>query len=131
MSKSLRRVKAALAELGLEDTICKTAGAATAQMAADAVGCEVDQIGKSIIWSKKMFGKSRCCSRSTHFKAMRPTGNQAFDAYKHDTLTRLANEQEELLAFLERLRQAKDRAEFDNFLKERDSKAKADEKEEA
>ena len=75
-----------------------------------------------------MFGKSRCCSRSTHFKAMRPTGNQAFDAYKHDTLTRLANEQEEFLAFLERLRQAKDRAEFDDFLKERDSKAKADEK---
>ena len=31
---------------------------------------------------------------------MRPTGNQAFDAYKHDTLTRLANEQEEFLAFL-------------------------------
>ena len=62
---------------------------------------------------------------------MRPTGNQAFDAYKYDTLTRLANEQEEFLAFLERLRQAKDRAEFDDFLKERDSKAKADEKEEA
>ena len=62
---------------------------------------------------------------------MSPTGNQAFDAYKHDTLIRLANEQEELLAFLERLRQAKDRAEFDEFLQERDSKAKADEKEEA
>ena len=57
---------------------------------------------------------------------MRPTGNQAFDAHKHDTLTRLANEQEEFLAFLERLRHAKDRAEFDDFLKERDSKAKAD-----
>ena len=37
MSKSLRRVKAALAELGLEDTICETAGATTVQMAADAV----------------------------------------------------------------------------------------------
>ena len=84
-----------------------------------------------MIWSKKMFGKSRCCSRSTHYEAMRPTGNQAFDAYKHDTLTRLANEQEEFLAFLERLSHAKDRAEFDDFLKERDSKAKADEKEEA
>ena len=78
-----------------------------------------------------MFRKSRCCSRSTHFKAMHPTGNQAFDAYKQDTLTRLANEQEEFLAFLERLRHAKDRAEFDDFLKERDRKPKADEKEEA
>ena len=50
MSKSLRRVKAALAELGLEDMICETSGATTAQMAADAVGCGVDQIGKSIIF---------------------------------------------------------------------------------
>ena len=50
MSKSLRRVKAALAELGPEDTICETAGATTAQMAAGAVGCDVDQIGKSIIF---------------------------------------------------------------------------------
>ena len=50
MSKSLRRVKAALAELGLEDTICETAGATTAQMAADAVSCDVHQIGKSIIF---------------------------------------------------------------------------------
>ena len=50
MSKSRRRVKAALDKLGLEDTICETAGATTAQMAADAVGCDVDQIGKSIIF---------------------------------------------------------------------------------
>ena len=54
MSKSLRRVKAALAELGLEDTIRETAGATTAQMAADAVGCEVDQIGKSIIFKSRI-----------------------------------------------------------------------------
>jgi prolyl-tRNA editing enzyme YbaK/EbsC (Cys-tRNA(Pro) deacylase) len=50
MSKSLRRVKAALAELGLEDTVCETQGATMAEMAADAVGFEVDQIGKSIIF---------------------------------------------------------------------------------
>lgn len=78
-----------------------------------------------------MFGKSRCCSRSTHFKAMRPTGNQAFDAYKNDTLTRLASEQEEFLAFLDRLRKAKDHAELDDFLKERDTVTKTDEKEQA
>jgi hypothetical protein len=50
MSKSLRRVKAALAKLGLENTIRETAGATTAQMAVDAVGCDVDKIGKSIIF---------------------------------------------------------------------------------
>jgi len=61
---------------------------------------------------------------------MRPIENQAFDACKHKTLTRLANEQERFLPFLELLRQAKDRAEIDHFLKERESKAKADEKQE-
>ena len=50
MSKSLRRVKAALAKLGLENTIRETAGATTAQMATDAVGCDVDKIGKAIIF---------------------------------------------------------------------------------
>ena len=50
MSKSLRRVKAALAKLDLENTIRETTGATTAQMAADAVGCDVDKIGKSIIF---------------------------------------------------------------------------------
>ena len=48
---------------------------------------------------------------------MRPTLNQDFDAYKHKSLTRLANEQERFLPFLELLRQAKDRAEIDDFLK--------------
>ena len=64
-----------------------------------------------------MFGKSRVYSRSKHFNAMRPTLNQDFDAYKHKSLTRLANEQERFLPFLELLRQAKDRAEIDDFLK--------------
>ena len=50
MSKSRRRVKAALDKLGLEDTIRETVGATTAQMATDAVGCDVDKIGKSIIF---------------------------------------------------------------------------------
>ena len=88
-------------------------------------------IANMVLGFSKMFGISRCCSRSTHFQAMRPTWDQAFDAYKHDTLTRLANQQEEFIAFLERLRHANDRAEFDDFLKEPDSKPKADEKEEA
>ena len=50
MSKSLNRVKAAMTALGLPDTILETGLAKTAQMAADQVGCHVDQIGKSIIF---------------------------------------------------------------------------------
>ena len=49
MSKSLKRVQQALLDLGLGDTVITTAEAKTAEMAAKAVGCAVDQIAKSII----------------------------------------------------------------------------------
>lgn len=55
--------------------------------------------------------------------ALRPTGNSAFDAYKADTLRRLEEEQGRFEAFLERLREAKDKAEFDQFLDERAKKS--------
>ncbi len=48
----------------------------------------------------------------------RPTssGNGAFDDYRAETLKRLEDEQREFKDFLERLRFAKDRAEFDQFM---------------
>ena len=51
--------------------------------------------------------------------AMRPTGNRAFDEYRAEALRRLEEEAQEFQAFLERLRMAKDRAEFDDFMRER------------
>jgi hypothetical protein len=77
-----------------------------------------------MIWSKKMFNKS-CCShhsRKSH-KHWRSSGNMAFNAYRQDTIDRLAQEQQDFEAFLDRLRQAKDKAEFDEFLKDREKKA--------
>lgn len=47
------------------------------------------------------------------------SGNHAFDEYKTETLRRLEEEQKEFGAFLERLRFAKDKAEFDQFMSER------------
>jgi len=47
------------------------------------------------------------------------SGNRAFDEYRADTLHRLEEEQREFKEFLERLRFAKDRAEFDQFMAER------------
>jgi hypothetical protein len=47
------------------------------------------------------------------------SGNHAFDDYKADTLRRLEEEQREFREFLERLRFARDRAEFDQFMAER------------
>ena len=47
------------------------------------------------------------------------SGNRAFDEYREETLRRLEEEQREFLAFLDRLRHAKDKAEFDQFMAER------------
>ncbi|HTV43998.1 MAG TPA: DUF2852 domain-containing protein [Stellaceae bacterium] len=47
------------------------------------------------------------------------TGNRAFDEYRAETLRRLEEEQREFLDFLDRLRHAKDKAEFDEFMAER------------
>ncbi len=81
-----------------------------------------------MIWSKRMFSKS--CSRNS-WKSHRmtvssTTGNSAFDAYKAETLRRLEEEQTNFEAFLERLREAKDKAEFDQFMNERAKKAEGE-----
>ncbi|AXI46902.1 hypothetical protein C1J03_13245 [Sulfitobacter sp. SK012] len=73
-----------------------------------------------MIWSKRMFSSSSCARRTrATFSAARPTGNKAFDTYKADTLRRLEEEQNNFESFLERLREAKDKSEFDQFMDER------------
>jgi len=91
-----------------------------------------------MIWSKRMFSSSCHGSwrdarrerfhamrdemharRHAAHSAMRPSGNTAFDAYKAETLQRLMDEQEQFEAFLDRLRAAKDKQEFDAFMDER------------
>ena len=47
------------------------------------------------------------------------TGNRAFDDYRDETLRRLEEESREFRAFLDRLRKAKDKQEFDEFMAER------------
>ncbi len=82
-----------------------------------------------MIWSKRMFnGSCRSARRATHRHlrtAMKTSGNTAFDAYKEETLRRLEEEQDAFEAFLQRLRDAKDKAEFDAFMDDRAKSAKA------
>ena len=52
------------------------------------------------------------------------SGNSAFDAYKAETLQRLEQEQENFEAFMNRLRAAKDKSEFEQFMDERAQDAK-------
>lgn len=83
-----------------------------------------------MIWSKRMFN-GNCAHRKadmakyrTRHAAFKSSGNMAFDAYKADTLRRLEEEQENFEAFLQRLRESKDKAEFDQFMDERARKAR-------
>jgi Protein of unknown function (DUF2852) len=47
------------------------------------------------------------------------SGNTSFDAYRAEVLTRLEDEQERFVSFLDRLRDAKDKSEFDTFMDDR------------
>ncbi|WP_435531749.1 DUF2852 domain-containing protein [Stagnihabitans tardus] len=81
-----------------------------------------------MIWSKRMFGRScRNHDQSHRFGrsfgggngAFRSSGNSAFDAYREETIRRLMDEQEAFESFLQRLREAKDKTEFDAFMDDR------------
>jgi hypothetical protein len=50
---------------------------------------------------------------------MYSTGNRAFDEYRADTLRRLEDEARDFQGFLDRLRMAKDKEEFDQFMSDR------------
>ncbi len=82
-----------------------------------------------MIWSKRMFS-GNCASKRTRHSALRTTmrssGNSAFDAYKAETLRRLEDEQHNFEEFLKRLREAKDKAEFDQFMDERAARTTSD-----
>ena len=82
-----------------------------------------------LIWSKRMFNRSACRNRHTtqspRWKSQ-SSGNSAFDAYRTETIRRLEEEQEAFESFLKRLRDAKDKQEFDAFM---DDRAKANQTE--
>ncbi|WP_377506250.1 DUF2852 domain-containing protein [Octadecabacter sp. R77987] len=86
-----------------------------------------------MIWSKRMFS-GKCATRRhahSHLRTtMKSSGNTAFDAYKTETLRRLEEEQQNFESFLERLRDAKDKAEFDQFMEDRAKRPSEDDTDE-
>lgn len=79
-----------------------------------------------MIWSKRMFNRSHCAHRpGRHSHSMDysrgagSSGNSAFDSYKTEMLRRLESEQDAFETFLQRLRDAKDKSEFDTFMDDR------------
>ena len=75
-------------------------------------------------WQQRMAGKwDRKMERfGMTAKAYKPTGNRAFDEYREETLRRLEEEADEFRSFLDKLRMAKDKAEFEQFMTERKNK---------
>ncbi len=81
-----------------------------------------------LIWSGRMgcsrhsagrWHNARSEWRSRRQRRKSESGNSAFDEYRQDTLRRLEDEQREFEDFLEQLRHAKDKAEFDDFMRDR------------
>jgi hypothetical protein len=74
-----------------------------------------------MIWSKRMFKRSVCKSQrfAQSWSMPASSGNTAFDAYRTETIRRLEEEQDAFEAFLKRLRDAKDKKEFDAFMEDR------------
>ena len=73
-----------------------------------------------VIWSKRM-----TCNwnhrNHRHVGRNGATGNTAFDSYREETLKRLEEERDAFVRFLNQLRAAKDRAEFDQFMSSREA----------
>ena len=76
-------------------------------------------------WQQRMAGKweQKMQDYGMTAKAYQPTGNHAFDEYREETLRRLEEEADQFKGFLDKLRMAKDKAEFEQFMTERRNNA--------
>jgi hypothetical protein len=77
--------------------------------------------GEMSRWQRRMTDKwDRKMERwGREARGFASSGNRAFDEYREQTLSRLEEEQREFREFLDRLRKAKDKQEFDEFMGER------------
>lgn len=77
--------------------------------------------GEMSRWQRRMSDKwDRKMERwGREARGFASSGNRAFDEYREQTLSRLEEEQREFREFLDRLRKAKDKQEFDEFMGER------------
>ena len=71
-----------------------------------------DKMDRKMGWMRERMGSGQWGDAPS-------SGNHAFDEYRTETLRRLEEEQREFRSFLDRLRFAKDKTEFDQFMAER------------
>jgi hypothetical protein len=85
---------------------------------------KMERMQRKMDWMRSRMGGGTAPSGG--FWGQAPSsGNRAFDEYRNDTLKRLEDEQREFREFLERLRFAKDKTEFDAFMNERRNRPEA------
>ncbi len=73
-------------------------------------------------WERKMTRMQEKMARwggAAPARGFAPTGNRAFDEYRDSMLQRLEDEAKEFQDFLARLRMARDKAEFDQYMADR------------
>jgi hypothetical protein len=75
-------------------------------------------------WQERMMSRrarweEKMAEHYGHHQRRSGSGNRAFDEYRAETLRRLEDEEKEFKEFLNQLRFAKDKAEFDDFLANR------------
>ena len=76
-------------------------------------------LGLAILGYTLWSGRMGCWGKRRHKTERKASGNTAFDDYRAETLRRLEEEQSAFEGYLDRLRRAKDKAEFDQFMDER------------
>ncbi|SPJ24000.1 DUF2852 domain-containing protein [Palleronia abyssalis] len=77
-----------------------------------------------MVWQNKFSLSKRGSYAMRRSGNLRGTsGNAAFDTYRNETLRRLEDEQAAFEGFLKRLREARDKAEFDQFMEDRNRKS--------
>jgi hypothetical protein len=81
---------------------------------------KMERMQRKMDWMRSKMGGGNANGGPSGFWGSPPSsGNHAFDEYRSETLKRLEDEQREFREFLDRLRFAKDKTEFDAFMAER------------
>lgn len=80
---------------------------------------KMERMQRKMDWMRARMGGAPGPSWGSGWGTGPSSGNRAFDEYRSETLKRLEDEQREFRDFLERLRMAKDKSEFDQFMNER------------
>lgn len=82
------------------------------------MGCSKHKAGKFRMWGHKNGDTARYNATSSVWRG-RSSGNAAFDEYRNETLKRLEDEFDAFQSFLQQLRAARDKEEFDKFMASR------------